>query len=857
MSNIQRINVSAMLKPVRLHTVKEEQVSEKLESDIYVHHTVSDLQLNVPKSTRSESKTNSVISGSSGAGSVGGRIIGVNSARRPSDNLLLQIASHQESDNDSDVEDNSNTPCKSKKSASIRHHKTVRPTSDNSITSNDIELFSPNPTDLSSGSSTEEDEFDEEHQHNNSILSNKSNASAINRSLPLSIDTQVQRTPTTQNKFIVDSNSVGIAETPKARYMFSNVMRTRSQSSLVSSGNSSPLRFTDGSTPPAKRLPSTSKTYAHSNSTSAILPSQQQQQQPMTPSHRLRLRRELRDVALKNSIKQKEKFYEEQDTNLDLKDDGVDASLIWNIPMASYSTSSFLNTTKSRHRDSDLNIVAQSNTMRHSDPHPQPQPQPKTQPPQQNRKAFPQRRPINSMSQPNLPSINNNRVLRRPVTVTSLEDIPATPIPGLSNMSDTEFMQETIQNLSAVYLHSQEAKSKGKLEERRDSTQYLPMSMKEMSDKGMEDLVLISEKKLEAVSSTRPSYLPPKSQREKKIHERQIAKYINMASTEQLERKAKHDKKLTKNNLNMEKYAALLNRGITRKSSLYDLKKLVWETPINEDIRLEVYHLLLESDAKLISSSYVESFDYLSGILDSMDFPTDKQAEIQQIVNKNIKSKIGSNLEIKEDLYTLLKLKSISKQGISVGDALIFHYFLHSKSFKSLKEIWEVSNVIQMTCFNDLCREKYDQRIVEKRGVTARILHNPSFKSELNSSTMNFSTWWNIIARVDFSLFMWLMDIIVVENSQCFTNKTITKEQFKGKNWESYFSKNVVTNYRILASFAALVLLDYHFGFNDLKQLENVSNKNFCIPLYADDAETRDDINGSFVKKWLHQYKKY
>lgn len=876
--------MSAMLKPVRLRTVEEHGAEKSGGYDR--RHTASDLQLHVPR-CRSESKANSVVSGSSGVSNVSGRIIGVNSARRPSDNLLLQIASHQESDDDEDDDEDMememgsdldlDTPSKRVEfvkqtitvdSNGISCHKSARPTSDNSITSNDIELFSPNPTDLSSGSSTEDDFED---HHNTSMMSNKSNASAMNP--PLSMDAvtpQIHNAPvttpnaTTPAKFpLLETNSVGIAETPKARYMFSNVTRTRSQSSLVSSGTSSPLRFTDGTPLQNNRqLPSTSKTYSHSNSTSAILPASQL----LTPSHRYRLRRELRDVALKNSIKQKEKFYEEQDMNLDLKDDSVDATLIWNIPVASYSTSSFLNNTKSHHRDSNLNVNVSVPTNNAKSPVVQNRPGKfvQAQGPSPVRSQLPcigpARKPLNSISQPNLPRLhgkNRNGPLRRPPTVSSLEDIPATPIPGLSNMSDTEFMQETIQNLSAVYLHTQEAKSRGKLDERRGSTQYLPMLMKEMSDRGMEDLVLVSEKKLEAVSSTRPSYLPPKSLKEKKSHEHQIAKYLSMASTEQLERKAKHDKKASKNKLNGEKYHALLERGITRKSSLHDLKKLVWETPINDDIRLEIYHLLLESDARLISGSYVESFDYLKGILDGMDFPADKLAEIQQIINKDIKFKIGGNLTIKEDLFTLLKLKSISKQGISVGDALIFHYFLYSKSFKNMKEIWEITNVIQMTCFNDICREKYDHRIVEKRGITARILRNPSFKSELNNSTMNFTTLWNIFTRVDNSLFMWLMDIIVVENSQCFTHKTITKEQFKGKNWESYFSKNVVTNYRILASFTALVLLDYHFGFNDLKQLENVSNKNFCIPLYTDDLETRDDVNNSFVKKWLHQYKKY
>lgn len=102
---------------------------------------------------------------------------------------------------------------------------------------------------------------------------------------------------------------------------------------------------------------------------------------------------------------------------------------------------------------------------------------------------------------------------------------------------------------------------------------------------------------------------------------------------------------------------------------------------------------------------------------------------------------------------------------------------------------------------------------------------------------------------------MWIMDIIVIENCQCFTNKQINKDQLRDKNWDYYVNKYVVVNYKILASLAASVLLDYHFGFNDLKHLERIDKK-FCIPLYSEDTEC-NIINSSFIKKWHHQYKKY
>ena len=866
---MQKISVASMLKPVRLHTVREEAVAgaeakakvgaktgakmgakmgakSGLEADTAAGETLDAgassevLQLHVPRSrshSQSISKSNSVISGSSYS-SVG-RIIGVNSARRPSDNLMLQISAH--SDGDSDDEAGGDTPSKAADTHANAVPKPVRPTSDNSIRSNDTALFSANPTDSSNGSASDSD-YDE--QHDTSMVSGKSATTMMSPSLALSIGSGMTRSDViTPNKYSnLDSGSLGIAETPKARYIFSNVNRNRSQSSIKSSENSSPLRFVDG--PNQRRtLPGASNTYLHSNSTSAILPTSR----AMTPSHRYRLRKEMRDVALKKSIKQKEKFYEEQDSNLDLKDDNVDASLIWNIPMASYSTSSFLNTTDSKHKDTNIKVTSPENNRVVNNKI------------ERQDRRFPQKNQVHSRSQPNLPRLQQ-RPMKRPVhqqqqPITCFEDIPATPIPGVSNVTDTEFIQDTIQNLSSVYLHSQEMKSRGQLEKRQSSTQYLPLNVKEMSDLGMEDLVLVSDKKLEAVSSSRPTYLPPKSTKEKQMHEHEISKYMKMASDEQIQRKISQTKHMEEDKANHERYAHLLQRGITRKSSLFDLRKISWKTAISDELRCSIYHTILESDAQLVSSKYLENFDYLNSILDQMDFPTDKESEIKQIIEKNITTKIGYSSVKDKELTLLLKLKSISKQGLLVGDAQLFHNFLNCKSFKTLKDIWEIANLIQLTCFNDTCKDKFDSRIIDPRGITARILHSPSFKAEMTSSIMNFNTWWNIMSRIDNNLFMWIMDIIVIENCQCFTNKQINKDQLRDKNWDYYVNKYVVVNYKILASLAASVLLDYHFGFNDLKHLERIDKK-FCIPLYSEDTEC-NIINSSFIKKWHHQYKKY
>lgn len=100
-----------------------------------------------------------------------------------------------------------------------------------------------------------------------------------------------------------------------------------------------------------KLMPITKTPYVHSNSTSVILPYKTTQ---LTPSQRYRLRKEQNDQSLRKAIKMKEKFYEDQDVNLELQEGDVDGSLIWNIPMASLSTSSFLTLSKFNRKEMSL-----------------------------------------------------------------------------------------------------------------------------------------------------------------------------------------------------------------------------------------------------------------------------------------------------------------------------------------------------------------------------------------------------------------------------------------------------------------------------------------------------------------------
>lgn len=562
---------------------------------------------------------------------------------------------------------------------------------------------------------------------------------------------------------------------------------------------------------------------------------------PLTPSQKYRLRKEQSEMNLRNTIKRKEKFYDSQEQILELQEGDVDDSLIWDVPMASLSTNSFLASAK----PDDMNNLAGKNDLSEY-----------TGGLVNDNSEISYTKQNHRYSNISFASTTSN------ASLLDFNEMPTSPIPGLNKVTDFQFIQDTTKSLASVYLHSSNRLSRSKLSERTKSSDFLPIELKEAQNQGMEDLILVSENKLDVVSHSRPSWLPPKDRQEKKLHERQINKSMSVASLDQLGKNKDREEKLIRDETNRQKYVLLLDRDITRNSSLQSLSKMVWDTPFSDETRSTIYSEILQSKTRFITKNYIQPFNELQELLTKMgDFPKNKEIEISQLIETSLRRKVSGLHDICPDLMLLLKIKSISSQGIVTGDELLFHHFLVSESFQNLglNEIWNIVNLVQMTCFNDLCKEKFDAKVLERKGVVAGYLsQNEEFKDEFNTECINSTTWWNILERIDHKLFMWIMDIIVVNNSQSYKNSPINEDEFVNKDWEYYRSKKVVINYKILISFALNVLLNYHFGFTDLRSLCNVNDQRFCIPVFINDEFVdADTVNTVFIKKWAHYYKKF
>ncbi|CCE64370.1 hypothetical protein TPHA_0H01640 [Tetrapisispora phaffii CBS 4417] len=576
----------------------------------------------------------------------------------------------------------------------------------------------------------------------------------------------------------------------------------------------------------------------------------------LTPSQRYRLRKVNTESSVRRTAKEKEKYYVENDVNDNLDVDDIDDSLIWDIPMASFSTTSFLNRKKSLKKKGNRTME----NLTYSD----------------------SSKTSKSSADQNTTTTNivkNNKYLARNGSKRQFNsnydffEMPITPIPGISKQSDLKYIHDTTSNLSSMYLHSSIKLSGNKMSTRAQSVDFLPLEFKENSQNGFEDLLTVSEDKLNLVSNSRPYWLPPKDANEKITQERQISKTISIASIEQLDKNKFTETRMKNDLVNHNKVLSLLEKGLTRNSSIQSLKSIIWETGLTKDIRISVWSQLCQDNEKFVSKHFFESFEDLNSILRKMDFPLVKQREIEKLIENNISMKLSGKYPISDKLLYLLKLKSISKEGVLPGDDLLFHHLLieyfgndsisecNTKAAESLlKEIWELVNLFQLICFNDKVKEKYDYHIMDRYGVVGHyIANNKYFQEEYNISCLNIGNFWHILERIDHNLFLWIVDIIIVLNSQAIEKKTYSQleQEYKGKSWDHYRSKNIVSNYKILLSLTLDVLLNYHFGFNDLIKLSFLEDKNFCIPMTIDEKMDENDVNALFIKKWLHYYKKF
>lgn len=801
-----------------------------------------------PASTQVPFSTN--LSSKSNLSSTNSKTVGSGISRRPSENMLLNMTEGSQAQQQqqqqhnlrslTNISDDSNHVLSFKppnrKAVLIKNE---RPISNDSINT-DGDLFSINAgssKDSSRGTSfIEDDDEDDEgtlkidgsgddtnvgSEDRKSFSSLRQNTVTAHSSIVEDLDSTAQLTDTSFSDADLSVTTAKVASTPKAmntKYFFSNpasLCKTSTHDSFQTADSSPKLSRSQSSTVNPTGVHNNldqhsqlhaqtkSQTSHHNNPLSSALHSKSvpalpsdslNGKKPLTPSQRYRLRREQNKIHLQHSIKQKELFYDEE-AKLPASE-LLDESLVWSIPTASHS-STFLSQRK--HRAS-------------------------------------------------APTIS------QPGKILDSTDMPPSPIPGLQRVSDLEYFQQVGKDLSAVYQRSENRVSRSKLLERTQSAEVLSLDFKNASIEGMEDLKLVSDDKVSIISSTRPCWLPPKETEERKSHERDVRKTLSMASIEKLEMNQKREEQDIKDETNKQRIVLLIDRGLNRKSSLQDLKKIAWETGFSSDRRYSIYNTVLNTDYNIISTKYLDNSSDLDEIIRTKmtPFPCSQMAEINKSVD-NVH--FSMDPQIRTKLIQLLQWKSISRFGLQTGDNYLMYHFL-SEGFDT-EQIWKLTNLLQLTCFDSATRDKYDSRIMAKDGIVGRYMRkDPAFAEEFDSRYLNFMTFWNILARVDHDLFMWIMDIIIAENSRSTRWTDDWVNELRNTDWDTYKDKYVVLNYRVLCSLTLNVLLRYHFGWNNLLHLDELP---FSLKLVSpiDNYEPLRDQHLVFIKKWNHYYAKF
>ncbi|KAL6937419.1 hypothetical protein ACO0RG_003925 [Hanseniaspora osmophila] len=617
------------------------------------------------------------------------------------------------------------------------------------------------------------------------------------------------------------------------RYMFNNGMQ--STNSVLANTND-PLASSNGKFYSASSLPgnnNSSQNFFSSNSR-PLTPNEMAMMQSykMTPSQRLRMRREQNKNSVKNSIKYKEFYYDKHESIEKLRDQHgnihsnqpsplktntvnsaafvqnnnisnmknmknkpasqSDDFLVWNVPVALNSVAFHQTPMMHSKAAKPSSSLQYSTTIGTKNASSTMGPQPSLG-----------KRANSTSVIPSNPLSN--------IQVMHMAEMPASPIPGITAKGDkmNTLYDSTTKNLSQMYLSNSKSFSQVQLQTRMNSMDSLPQMVKTAGDEGLEDLKLVSDEKLKNVTSTRPMWLPIKSPREIKKHEFEISKTMSMVSIDKLNFNRKLDELPKKIADQKAKFDDIINKElqlstnensvntINRNSLGQSLQNILWDCPnvITLEERLATYKKLTYFSLyeNHFSSQLYNRFDDLyNNKYRTTEFNQTKLAEIDKLIKlnlvdyANVSEEDSTHNSIPENLITLIKLKMLTPAGLQNRDIIMFNIllkFYNADNGKAcLETVWELNEVLSIVCFNDSVVEKFNEKIMSKSGPVYKYLSVESnFDQEFQTSNLKFDNFFHILDKLPESLTMWVLDVILVSNIIV----------FKSNNLEHYHKKLV------------------------------------------------------------------
>lgn len=489
----------------------------------------------------------------------------------------------------------------------------------------------------------------------------------------------------------------------------------------------------------------------------------------LTPSQKYRLRRQNSKHSLSASIRDKEKLFDQMDSTNE-QEDTFESGLMWNVPYTK-GTATIFSSASGKSSKLIKTVFETSEVSMPVSPLP------------------------GSLSSPNLPTLNsyNNK---------SNNSKPFYSLPDETAASITNFYQESSENYAVK-----------ELDTRNKENTKLPIELKQAAELGLDDYKFISREKAEYFSPTRPSWLPPKSISESKKHEQDINRMIEHVA--KLDRK-KNENKLKLRELHekwVKKYDELNEYGITRSSSIKQIRKLVFKLEIPKEYRKKVW---LESLEFTKITPEFEDYQTLNTKLQSIkNFPIDKEDEIDRIIGNTLIKylKFQKTQPLNKPLKNLLKLKIISQNGLSKNDEILFGLLL--LRFNE-EDAFNLSNLIKIKILNEVNMNKFNNNL-SKNFIMKKYLDNAEFYKDF--SQLNSDKILEIFKNVNPRLIYQILDIFVLNQ-----------------------------NYKIFYSYFLTLLRYYHFGFNSLNDLSSRKFDFFEINIYDTDQ---------FFERFYFQYKKF
>lgn len=459
--------------------------------------------------------------------------------------------------------------------------------------------------------------------------------------------------------------------------------------------------------------------------------------------------------------------------------------------------------------------------------------------------------------------------------------MPMTPVYGVSSRKELiDGFNQTSLSLTDLYLFEINKQNKEKINERLKESEHLPSVLKEATEEGFDEAKFVSKEKLNSISSSRPSWLPVKETKENHKHEQEIYRTVSNVSIEKMNLNKKFSNLstvvmdlLTKNNKLLRSNNTKDTKMLNSNTVLTAFNKNIFEYPFigNMENRLEVYEKVLMSEiykndifeGTAMGLKAFKGIDYKSEIQD-----TELQSDIKQALShydakvNELNSLHAVKEKIPDFLLHLCYLKKVYdgksdlKTGIVLYELLLRSYGLLELQFSDIEnlenkadinhvvnKIWDIEQLINKVCFNAIVKEKYDDRIMNKRGLVSQMMKlEYGFDSEFDSKNLNFDNFISTLVKLPYKLSLWVLDIIVLNNGICMNNSSFDYYKDKLTNkylndfnknkkdtvsyWANKYTKN---NYKILVSLTLNILLDYHFGYDDFNELKEISVLNYNL----------------------------